>query len=306
MKSEAGSRLPPCEVVSTGIDYLTVTAKEPAKRESLWALGELLFDLERSDGNDPHPFDWKGYQGLSAGSVTVAVRDDGTLLRVSSALADEVWQDAARSYDSCSRIDLQVTGRFSERVSDAGALGYQTALGLSRARGQEVELDLRVSNTHSPNLYIGKRTSQLFARLYNKHEESRNDWYRDCWRWEVECKGPRAEVVLEWLKRAKDSSECISAAVYEHFVTRGVGIPWAVGPGRRLPGAPTRHSDDERRLRWLQTHIRPVVLKLMARVKETTVAEAVGLGHLAANDLRGRVANPPGRGPEQTSPSQGT
>jgi hypothetical protein len=272
---------PKAEVVESAVDYLTVTCADRERRKELSRLGYELFADARSLGNDPRPFNWLGYEGLHCGGVTTADREDTAMLRLSGPLAASHWQAAAELADNVSRVDLAVTARFPEPVRDVATVGFVSAKAMSAARGRELDLQLIIGNKPGSTLYLGKRTSELFARLYDKEAESRDPRYRNCWRWELEAKGKRAGLAVGLLRRNPETSGAVASIVFEHFVTRGVSCPFSPGRVVGLPCPPARETDDERRLRWLSDQIRPVVAKLQARVPRERVVKALGL-----NDAR--------------------
>jgi DNA relaxase NicK len=186
-------------------------------------------------------------------------------------------------------VDLAVTARFAEPVGDVAGFGYVSALALSNARGSELKLELRKTNGHGDTLYLGTRTSELFARLYDKGRESKDPAYRNCWRWELEVKGARGPLAVGVLSRSSDERTAITSAVHEHFVSRGVSTPWNPSVVRKLPSPPARKSDDERRLLWLSNQIAPVVGKLRARVPVARIVKAVGLNDVDRSNLPGTL-----------------
>lgn len=265
------------EIVESGVDYLTVTARSADAAAALYQLGYGLWREEVTRGCDPRPFNWLGFEGFSGGQATVGKRDDGTLLRLSGSLAAQHWRKAGEFGENCSRIDLQVTARFPEPQRDWAHMNFLSAAALANARGRDLDVKLYVGNHPGATLYLGKRTSQLFGRLYDKEAESGEAAYRNCWRWEVEVKQARALRTLAVLRGDIDAEVSIQAAVHEHFVTRGVRCPWVVGVCRGLPVPAPRSSDDERRVQWLRTQVAPVVGKLLARRKRHELLKAVGL-----------------------------
>lgn len=279
---------PRATVVESAVDYLTVTAKVGDKASDLWALGFGLFNDEVALGWEPRPFTWQGYEGLSCGRITCCRRDDGAMLRLSSDAAQAHWEQATALADNTSRIDLAVTARFSEPVSGLAQLGYVTSQALANARGEELTAQLILNTRKGATLYLGKRTATLFARLYDKDAESNDPAYRNCWRWELEVKHERAPLAVNYIGAHPPHHKTIAETVYQHFVTRGVAVPWRVAVPRGLPAPPFRDTDDERRLRWLRTQVAPVIGKMMPRVPKAKLEKAVGL-----NDVGLGATNPP-------------
>lgn len=276
--------IPRATVVESCVDYLTATSQHADNSKDLWALGWALFHDEIALGYDPRPFSWLGYEGLGTKHVTIARRDDGAMLRLSERAAHEHWQQAVNLAESVSRIDFAVTARFPEYIGTLAQLSYVTSRAYANARGEKLRSKLILSDTEGSTLYLGKRTSDLFARLYDKDRESNDPRFRNCWRWELEIKHEKGKYAAELLAKAPDPEVEVRGTVFHHFVTRGVVVPWRNTVSRGLPPAPARDTDDERRLRWLREQVAPVVGKLLGRIPKARVVKALGVNDVASGD----------------------
>lgn len=267
-------------VVEVGIDYITATARSQSGREGLLTLGQTLTVTEQRTGADVRPFAWQGYRGLSAGPCTWADRDDGAMLRLSGHLASAHWRTASLVLENCSRLDLQVTARWSGGLPVHEVQWWQEARSGAEDANHNGLVAMVRDNRGGWTLYIGSRTSPRFARLYNKEAESKKEEYRKCLRWEVEYKGEAANQVLRALTGAQSAEPLIRATVRSHYEDRGVTVPWkANGPcvGASIVARPT---DNAIRLRWLKLQVAPSLARLHAAGLLQDALESLGLARL--------------------------
>lgn len=262
------------------VDYVTLTARRQETRKALIVFGQTITVAEQRSGADVRPFAWQGYRGLSAGHVTWGDREDGSLLRLGGDLAAHHWRTAARAYDNCTRLDLAVTARRSPPARQLAEVAFERAREEIERGASNGLTSLVMDNRGGQTCYIGSRTSDRFARLYDKEKESAQEEYAGCWRWELETKGDVAVALLRQLVRADDAGPLARATVHQHFTSKGCRPPW---PSTGEPAALSikkPESDDATRLRWLRDQVAPSVARLTERGKLIEVLRALGLGDL--------------------------
>jgi hypothetical protein len=268
-------------VLSAGVDWLTATAKIPAFSEMLEASGRRVVERQAEAGNDIRPWLWKGYDGVSAGSSAVGVRADGTIVRISGECAANNWRDVMPWVQHVSRIDLAVTVRLSSEANPAAEAYRSAGLAPSGRRGRTVRAASHIeTRTEGETCYLGSRKSDRFGRLYNKGLESHQEEYRDSWRWEIEYKGNAATPIALSVVECGSDSEAVLAYVWDTFAAWGIPPGWGIDA--IVPSLPPAHSasDDERRLAWLYTQVRPAIARLVAHGRISEVLGALGLDNL--------------------------
>lgn len=187
---------------SAGIDFLTLTSTNPqTKREMLRYFGSLIAsDLKL--GHKVVPGGAYGFYGKRTRHGLLAEKDDRTMLQVSGAAAQHTFK-LIREGDNCTRLDVQVTlqcapGAVPALLSSV-ALAARAAPAL---RGKRPKVKNIEGDYGTETVYIGKRSSDVYIRCYDKFEESGKEEYRNCVRFEVELKGKTAKAV--WLKCATE------------------------------------------------------------------------------------------------------
>lgn len=273
-------------IVQSQVDWLTVTRPSSLEDDRLLNLGECIAHSEsKTDPNITH-WAWHGYDGKRGEHFAYGRRFDSDILQLSGDLAaewfDEAWTRAAK----CTRIDLAVTVRYDGGKEWVARDGYQQGLDWNAEHGRGPERTLIVNGRGGSTTYIGTRTSDLYARLYDKWRESGDERYRYCWRWEVEAKADIAGRVCARISSAGNrASECADI-VATHFVRRGVSAEWMEGRDVRRIETVRRPSGVASRLGWLDSSVRPVIERLLPLVSEEDLLNALGLEPKAIDRAR--------------------
>lgn len=265
------------ELVEARVDWLTCTAGTGEKADALAELGMAVAREREREGAKRRSGAWQGYSGVWSGGDFVGRRADGAVLRLGGDSAAAWWRSGVQLSDHVSRVDLAVTARPDDQAGDLASDAYAGLLERPRGRGRPRLAKLIVDNQRGRTLYLGRRSSDAYLRLYDKAIESKQLEYRGCWRYELEAKGSLAPQYAKLLSEATDASATLVPLVEQAFRTRGV-VP--VFNGGASPGdirplrAPT---DDDRRLAWLAEQVKPAVERLIRDGRRTAVLAALGL-----------------------------
>lgn len=268
------------------IDWLTVTSCDPEKRRGLWHLAAGLMADESQAGFDQRIWKWKGYTGQHRGQVTWGVRDDSTILQLSGDLADRAFLAAMECADNCTRIDLALTVWGSEEDGNVAERHQREVLEWKAANGRSLTIGGVSNEGRLATLYLGQRVSDTFARIYDKHAESRLDAYKGAWRYEVEVKANKAERCARTLATGIDRPDWIRRAVYQFFGRRGCQFPGGFLDKPLLLRTERPTTDDASRLAWLASDVRPAVQRLLSRGYTDAVWEALGIPRTLAERYR--------------------
>lgn len=262
--------------LESALDYLTVTGRRTEARRDLKDVGHSLIRELEADGHDRRPFQWKGYLGEACAWATWGEREDGTMLRISGPWSSEYFDTVYPMADNVSRIDLAVTARAVGDDGDLAGQAFRSASAAASLRGKPLKVSYVCSNSGGSTVYLGSRLSDLFGRLYNKSAESGLAEYSECWRWEIEVKGKSAKHYADNIASATNRPGLILASVGNYFARRGVEPRFDAGNWRAIRPLPLEKSDDQRRLKWLQAQVAPVVHKMSGRVDRTTLLSTLG------------------------------
>lgn len=270
--SERGSS----ELISAGVDWMTCTALFPKSSIRLRTLAELMLQKEKRAGNDVSPWGMAGFDGMMCGQIQVGTRDQQTLVRVSSDLAHSTWRRLYCLCDNVSRLDIEATYIMQAKPGTVVAKAYGQAARFSRKSVASATVST-LRTAHGPaTLYIGKRSSDLFARCYDKSSEGGPAWPKGAVRFELELKGKQANLTVKRLYESSATESWVDSRLRSYFVEHGVDYP---GP----PDSPSNYScprtrpDVDRRLLWLATHVRPSIELVINEVGRDRVLEALGI-----------------------------
>lgn len=252
------------EIVESGLDWVTVTAKEEKVCGELIDLGRHIQDVQRSFGFVAKPTGFQGYRGMSTEGCMYGVRGDGALLRVSGYLAHEYAPAIPTLGTHVSRLDLQVTVSL-RRDSRALARNWLDGLNASYGRrGSDGQPATKLVDSYSRGAcaYIGARTSALYGRLYDKSREGTGGYPANSWRLECEVKRHRSTPYFERLSSTSFDPGTIAGWVLEQFRRWGVNHEIETNPAIPTPVVRVPKSDVQRRLEWVARVAAPVLRSL--------------------------------------------
>lgn len=269
-------------LIEAGIDYLSLHT--PMWSEGRPATIEEVISAYQSFTGNFTPLAYKqllGYAGYGDDHLFIGQREDGYIRRISGAASDALFPQVFAFGDRPSRIDVQATIRLTTDVNEAiqthkaEATVANLALSASRQRLIQEYSDSRGGMT----LYIGSRNSDMFGRIYNKYAKSKEGFYENTIRYEVQAQNEHAHVwaAALHLAGARRHRTCVSY-VREWFSERGVATYITQPADRHVPPPIQRtQPTTQRTLDWLQKQVRPAVLRLLTEVDRSEVVRILGL-----------------------------
>jgi hypothetical protein len=274
------------------VDWLTLTCSDPAKRSAFLEYAANILTKAEQPGAEERPWRWKGYGGVHKGQLTYGRRDDSDIIQLSGAMSHQYGSGLYDLATHCSRIDLAVTVKLGGRVCDSIRNHHFEALDYAKRSRQGLKVDCIISQGEPATLYVGRRQSDLFCRIYNKGLESGEPDYQDCIRYELEVKGAPAERTYTNLGATADRPGWIASAVQQHLTRRAIRPEFGSLDRAVFINALRPVSTDATRLAWLGTHVRPSVEKLLASHKPEELLSVLGFPRSAGEFLRlGRLAD---------------
>lgn len=268
-------------VIEAGCDYITATCSEGKSLQRFVRLADVILLKEQARGNEIKRWASHGYTGYMAGSAQAGRRDDGWIIRLSSSAAYDHWKGVYALSTNVSRFDVQATYRLESNVEQFISEGHRRARARSLRRGGKPEVAIHQSTSQSSTVYICRRVSDTFLRMYNKEGESRDAHYKNCVRFEAEFKNHRAARAAEELDLSAEPLISALGRVSREFTARGCPVPSSRADGNLL-GRPRKRSEDDRRLLWLTTSIKGSVETLIRNGRLDDALAALGLSdHVA-------------------------
>lgn len=270
------------DVIDAGIDYISLTMKNDNPFTLSWYSNALAYIQEIADtGIELSERRRLGYEGYSAGGSFVGVRDHDTTAVFSGERAKVAFDRLYRSDCHVSRLDVQVSFRYNISTTNVAqgarnqVVRSNKVISSARQRNATLIEDLKGGAT----CYIGTRTSEQFARIYNKDAESGDKAYERVWRYEVQLKNKLASKLAEQIA-GKTYTRTNHALVFvkQWLAHRGVSTPWqADAELLPLPTDRVPHSQIETKLDWLRTQVRPSLRSLLKYGLRDAILEALGL-----------------------------
>lgn len=269
--------------VSTGVDWITVTTTSCNASSFLSTFASKLIREEHHRGNMQRGWGMAGFNGWACGQVQFGIRDDSAMVRLSGDAAKWYWSKAYKLAENVTRIDLQTTFQVKSGPRKFIRKAHRQAQRWSMNFKRKPTVTLITDNNGGDTLYLGKRQSNVYARLYNKGVESGLEEYRDCVRAECEYKGKVSKAVARRLLHDRDPYSSINLSVMTFFRHRGVVLPITGTPiVYRLPRART---DLDRRLEWLSKACRQSASMAVRFGRSEDLLRALGIRVLKNGEL---------------------
>lgn len=278
------------DFIEAGIDWITITAKEPSKIERLRSFAYAMMEGELDRGMLGRPWYQSGYVGVACGHIQFGDRNDSAILRLGGHVAKSYWQRLIQFADNITRIDVQCTFRAEEKPAVVVHRHYQEIQRKRRPLKRAPSLS-RITNADGGyTVYSGRRCSNVMGRIYDKASESGLDHYKNCVRYEVQFNGKRARWVAQAIASSSLSLNQIAQLVLEFFGSRGASI------GRLLDKLSSSllfktsppfdgPTDIARKLDWLLRSVRPSIRLLVNLGLRERVLCLLGFDEASSSNL---------------------
>ena len=250
------------KLVDAGIDYLRVTSQDRKRQEQMFEYFRNIAVMDEKQGYEVKPGGVFGFWGKKSRHALWGVRNDWALVQSTGRFA-KAGLKMAMSGIQASRIDIQMTYRLeSGEVSEAVREAYEDACMATPGAHRPRAVKLIEERHKAQTVYIGKRSSDIFVRIYDKFQESGKVEYERCIRFEVEIKGRAAKQLWNRMALGSDGIGFLLHLLYEVLRERGITLPednFDNAPSMVFKKEPTA---DESRIAWLARSVAPTVSKL--------------------------------------------
>lgn len=272
-------------IYNAHIDYITTTWPSGSAAAGVPSIANIVDwarrrTAEKGAREEVKAWAWNGYTGWSIGSLCFGDRSDGTILRISSALAHTYVNDKLPTGHNVSRLDICIDVWGVSEIDKEIALHKDAALAY-RATLHSRPFDVRLQETfgRGDTLYLGSRASGLFIRIYNKDkEQSTDEFYQDCIRYECEIKDDRAAKILERYRVGGYRGMALQESLLGFLERRGIRALGLHDSSAVYTDAdPRLRGDIDRTLIWYREQIAPSVRRLLSLGYRGDIIEALGL-----------------------------
>lgn len=248
---------------SVGLDWLRITS-DYAPIGATWL---EKFKTFTRPANAADLIDVKGrrlgYAGYTAPQAFWGQRADGWMIDLSGETARYFGPTMLKEGGRVSRVDIQITRREQGHVKALIQHAYADACAFPYSQGLPPDVEMRLGRHGPRSLVIGKRSSDFYARIYDKFEQSRETEYEDCIRYEIEIKGHQAHIAGEEFRAIGCDLKYLQAYVIAWFANHGVTVPGntSVEPTMKRYHRPATNLDSKRA--WLRKQVAPTAAKVV-------------------------------------------
>lgn len=271
-------------IVDTGLDWLTVTTVKG--HQSAQMLATIREFVEAEYPLDSIPDDWKGlgYTGQKVGEIKYGRRNvDEAILIMSGKTSDKFSVRFKVPAERVTRCDVQVTIALDRPDS---MLAYKLYTDLMRLTKQQKsgKVYKYISSNSGDTLYAGKRSSDVYLRLYDKSRDSGINQLGSIWRYEIEFKRGRAKSVYKAIESSEMRYSAIARLVWDEFRKRGIDPEFDPSHPIVAIETGTKVSTPDSKLGWLERCVAPVVTQLVNLGYEREVIRCLKLRGIYIKD----------------------
>lgn len=263
-------------VICCGIDWLTLTSKRRGVSNALEEWGKGVLAQERATVGQSTVARRLGYVGLKVGSAFLGTRPDSVMFQLSGPRCTPLAQEAIRLSDNVSRIDLQTTVWTEGEEVDLSGWTFKQMIANRPAGPQAGALTLISNYPYGGTLGINRRSSDAYARLYDKSVEANLGAPRLVWRYELELKGIKARGLAERLAEYGTHPTHVNKLVHDFYTTKGVAPAFPL-VSSQLNFGPSIATPERDVLTWMRTSLSKTIAKAIHKHGRQVVLEALGL-----------------------------
>jgi hypothetical protein len=202
---------------------------------------------------------------------------DGALVITSQELSHDLAPQLAKLADHWSRVDYCVTV-FDEYDRIEPDVDYWDEWRRLHPTGPGPVGMLRHQGfRRGSTITLGSRGSATHLRVYDKYEESKGDYAKGCWRWELELKREQSEQAQGAWRERYLSHDYIKALVAEFPERYGLKCPWDRNTPVARAGLVKQTRDADRLLDWFRVQVAPSVQWVAQARGRDEVRKALGI-----------------------------
>lgn len=262
--------------VGLGVDWITGSTSDAIATGRLATWTKNVYRSELKLGGIEKGFGLAGFTGFRVGQLEFGVRDDEGLVRLMSECAKFFWRDVYRLADNLTRLDLQLTYDIGCDPQPLIWNLFAHANKTSAQRKRGPKNDVVLGSDGGATLYCGKRTSNVFGRIYARGPKTKLPADKHLLRFEVQFNKRLAMLVARSIASDRSGSRRIIEQVVEFFRIRtGLVVDQAEDvPNNCLSRS---RSDCDKKLLWLSRSVRQSCVTLAERGLLGEVISALGL-----------------------------
>lgn len=266
----------PCEIVSSGVDWITATANASDTKQMQDALSMSEFERARDRGEKIVPVTRLGYVGYAADNYFHGHNENGRIIIATGTRASELFRSVVQVSDNVSRLDVQVTADFGNDKLHVAKQSYDALASRTPADVRVRNCTLLLNQPEGETLNVGKRKSDFYGRIYDKGAEACCAPALTLWRWELEVKRRAANRIAAYLRDSHSDKIASREVVFSYFNRRGLLPPWKPSQASGTPEW-TAPDNGHNTLLWFRDTLSKTIRKQIELHGRAKVMDALGL-----------------------------
>jgi len=255
------------DTVFAGVDWISATLGREELDNQTW-LYDAIHALEQVAmlGNAYKRRALLGFDGWESAGCFVGSNEKRHYAQFAGKYAHDAYHFLDHPKVHISRIDLQITVKYSEELIKEGRYQYASAIHHNKTlpEHRRRKIHLFAGSDGGDTVYVGSPSSDLRGRIYNKDKQSADVAFQRSWRYEAVYRNNYANnVYRRVLDEDIKGNSIIVPLVIEFFRERGINILGmddsggiAISPPKPPP------SDAGTKLRWIKEQVVPTIRKL--------------------------------------------
>jgi len=250
------------------LDFLRLTAERGGLNNRLHAPISEIQLAEKQDGHKQRPYNISDMRGMITGHAAWAQSKTHLLVEFRGALAETVFPLYQNVTSKASRIDVAVTVWLESHDKDIARQCYHIATQHMKDKHLEKvrKMPVYVKSENGDTCYLGSRSSERYVRIYDKWLQSKDEFYENAWRFEIEFKGDKAQVVWQQIQSEGETEATSLSEVAYGLKSYNITVAGLrpILASTKIQYRPTP-KDIETKLVWLQKQVRPTLQELSDR-----------------------------------------
>jgi len=280
------------DAVSCGVDWISATLGREELDNQTWLYDNLhaLAEVQQY-GNTYKRRSLLGFDGWESGGCFVGSNEQRHYAQFAGKYANDAYHFCEHPKAHISRVDIQVTVKYSEELIKEGRYQYARAIHHNKSLPEHKRrrIHLYAGSDGADTVYVGAPSSDMRGRVYNKAKQSNEQTYERSWRYEVVYRNEYANGVFRRLiNEASEAPHFILQEVSSWYAQRGINI-LGLGSGQQNTITPinTPKTDAGRKLEWIKSQVVPTIRKLAelgyAEELMEVIAEAIAAARIEQN-----------------------
>jgi hypothetical protein len=262
-----------------GIDYITATEKHGAFEGRFERIADSYLQQKRDAGGDVRQASRLGYRGHQTEHFFFGRRPEDDVLIVSGREASPLAKSIIDAASNVSRLDLNVTVWTHGEQCNLAVENYRRLCASRRAAHRQGRISLTTSKPDGDTLYVNKRTTDHFGRLYDKAAEASIAPPGTVWSYEIEVKRRCAMACATAASASGSIPSYTRDYVHQWWTAKGINPTFTTSD---FPLNERHHIEEPTRdvLTWFEKSVSITVAKAINRHGLARTLSALGLDRL--------------------------